>query len=105
MSAVLEQDSKRPGSQFAAIRANHWKKDGVAIPIPYFINPSLGSKAKRAIKAAAKEYLLNTCIKFYEVEKRPVGTPHIHIVKKDGCWSSVGMSPSRYGQELSIGER
>lgn len=40
INAVNEQDSKN--HQFAAIKANHWKRDGVAIPIPYFFSYSLG---------------------------------------------------------------
>ena len=39
ISAVIEQDSK---NQFAAIKASHWKRNGVAIPIPYFLEESLG---------------------------------------------------------------
>jgi len=104
MLAVIEQDSKRAGSQFAAIRARNWKANGMAIPIPYYINPALGYKAKSAIKAAVSEYIKHTCIKFQEVDKRPLGKAHLHIVKKDGCWSHVGMYNNHEGQELSIGK-
>jgi len=99
INAVIEQDSKN--HQFAAIKAGHWKRNGVAIPIPYFFSWSLGSSAKRAISAAVKEYRDKTCIKFVEVDKKPTG-PHITFFKGNGCWSFVGMQSS--GQQLSIGQ-
>ena len=43
MMAVMEQDSKMQGSEYAAIKARHWKDgNGFAIPIPFFIAPNLG---------------------------------------------------------------
>ena len=42
MMAVMEQDSKKPGSRFAAIKVSHWKENGMAVPIPYYIDPILG---------------------------------------------------------------
>ena len=46
----MEQDSKRAGSQFAAIRANHWKENDVAIPIPYYVNPALGKSPENPVE-------------------------------------------------------
>ena len=41
LMAVTEQNSKN-GNKFAAIKSNHWKTDGRADVVKYFIESSLG---------------------------------------------------------------
>ena len=44
---------------------------------------NIGYFGKKAVSAAVKEYRDKTCIKFFEVDKKPTG-PHITFFKGDG---------------------
>ena len=70
--------------------------------VPFVITSS--SAADRAvILAAIAHWEAATCVTFFEQPESYMYGPHIRFIKDSGCWSYVGMVPSMWGQELSIG--
>lgn len=105
LKAVTEQDLKRPGNQFAAIRTSHWKTNGKTDVIRYYIEPSLTgvAKAMQAIKDAIEEYHTKTCLRFQKMTSKPSG-PHLSFFRGGGCYSNVGRVNRSTGQKISLGE-
>jgi len=103
LDAVMEQDSKR-GNKFAAMKARHWKTNGKADVVKYYIESSLTSEsqAMKAISDAVADYHKYTCIKFQRVYSKPSG-PHISFFKGRGCYSYVGRIDRSSGQQISLG--
>ena len=76
---------------------NQWNP---AVPIPYYIDPSLNADAKKVIRAAIRFWTENTCLSF--AENGP-GFPRVKFFPGGGCYSQVGRAFSATEQLISIG--
>jgi len=103
LDAVMEQDSKK-GNKFAAMKARHWKTNGKADVVKYYIESSLTSvdQAMKAISDAVADYHKYTCIRFQRSYSKPTG-PHISFFLGRGCYSYVGRIDRSSGQQISLG--
>lgn len=79
----------------AMIEMNKRWPNGV---IPYVISSSYNTNERATIAMAMKTYQENTCIRFVP---RSVEKDYIHIIKGDGCSSSVGRQGG--AQAVSLG--
>jgi len=67
--------------------------------IPYLISSSFSQKDRAVIAKAMKEYHDKTCIRF---QPRTSEKAYIHIIKGQGCSSSIGRTGSQ--QTVSLGD-
>ncbi|XP_008335462.1 meprin A, alpha (PABA peptide hydrolase), tandem duplicate 1 isoform X2 [Cynoglossus semilaevis] len=91
---LFEGDILLPEGRNALIDHKYrWK-----FPIPYILGDDLDLNAKGCVHQAFEMYRLKSCIDFkpYEGEKT-----YIKFVKRNGCFSSVGVQEN--GQILSLG--
>lgn len=101
MAAVDEQDKQ--GNQFASIKSSHWKTNGKADTITYYITKDLTKigYAAETIRRAIAAYHKDTCIRFKEVHKMPKSGTYMYFVLEDGCFSNVGRLS--WGNKISLG--
>ena len=81
-----------------AIRESWRKWPGASIP--YVISSSFGTNERRVIAKAMKEYHEKTCIRF---TPRTSEGAYIHIMKGNGCSSSIGRTGRKQSVSLGTG--
>jgi len=95
---VLLDDLKRSQEGRNAIR-DSWRKWPDAT-IPYVISSSFSKNERSVIAKAMKAYHEKTCIRF---KPRTSERAYIHIMKGNGCSSSIGRTGSKQSVSLGTG--
>jgi len=81
---------------FGSIIGNRWTRGR----IPYYIENTLGFKARAIIHGAIGDYQHCTCLRF--TPKQKMDRNYISFYKGDGCNAPVGMHPGR--NRISLGK-
>uniref|UniRef100_A0A3Q1HXG3 Metalloendopeptidase n=1 Tax=Anabas testudineus TaxID=64144 RepID=A0A3Q1HXG3_ANATE len=98
-SLFTEGDVFVPMTRNARICNNcRWPTSGSLVQVPYTVSASFSSTEMNVINSAINGFHLSTCIRFVPYKDQ---TNYISIVKKDGCWSLVGLTGG--SQEISLG--
>ncbi|XP_037088433.1 zinc metalloproteinase nas-15-like [Pollicipes pollicipes] len=83
----------------AAVQPRKLWKGGV---INYALSPSFSSRERAVIASAFTEIERQTCLRMRPIRPGATGGDYVFVVKKTGCFSSVGRSGGM--QELSLGD-